>query len=533
MMAFDFLLSKEDENSLIFVTQKAFSFLKLNITKETVKELLLSHPEYPSLLSFSDILKQLQISYEAIKINEEQLLGLEGSFFAYLPKSGLVFVSSITNRTVSYVSGSKGWITESSSEFRKKWSGIVFIINTNKVIAEEGYGMKKLSSTLKSFRAPSIFIILFLLIALFGYKVGFSTLLPLLFLKIAGFFICCILTYFEINQTKASSKFCKIGTKVNCQSVLTSSASKLLGVVSMTDIGLIYYTSGLAFILFYASGSTSVSFLNLLTFIAILTLPYTFFSVYYQSFVIRKWCTLCLSIIFILWLEAVSLVFFTVKFNPGSIQARDFMAFAFLTFSVIIIWSYLKEFLVEREEWKVGKYQFFRLIRKEEVFNVLQGKSQKVNPDFLANHISIGQPDARNNLLVIINPMCMPCAKKYKEIIDLIRRNTKKFNANFLFHVGSLDVDNHDTKVSATLIELFYRLEEDDFINAVNEWFLHRDLGKINSKYQVSYSDQSLNTLEKQYEWLKSMKIKVAPMLFFNGRKVLKYYSTKELGLLV
>ncbi len=62
--------------------------LKVSVTNTTVNETLLNHPDYPSLLSISDALKQWNIETAAIKITEDKLEEIPLPFMAYINSNG-------------------------------------------------------------------------------------------------------------------------------------------------------------------------------------------------------------------------------------------------------------------------------------------------------------------------------------------------------------------------------------------------------------------------------------------------------------
>ena len=532
MVVFNLFSSEKEDRSLIAITQKAFHLLKLKVTKRTVEDSLLSHPGYPNLASFSHLLTRLQIDYQAIKINEEQLSELALPFFAHLPKYGLVFVNSIDRHTIKYITGISGRISENKQTFCKKWSGIIFTVDTGGAVSEDHYQIKAAIEKLRSYRLLICIILASLLLVLSGIKLGTNALF--LTTKVAGLTICSMLAYFDISQNAASSRFCKIGDKINCQSVLSSPAAKVLGTISMADIGLVYFATGLIVVLCHALTIVSTSYFFLLGVTALLALPYTLFSVYYQSFILKKWCTLCLSVIFLLWIEAASFLPYLSEPSLQSLQETDVIIFTSFALIVIIIWSFLKDSLTDRIALTSSKYQLQRLVRQTEIFNVLHSQTPKIDSYFHANHIRVGYPNAENNLLAIINPMCSVCAYKYADAVDLVKNYPDKVNVKFLFYTSSLDMDSLDNRISATIIELFYHVEEEDFIQAVSEWFQHRNLQKLQSKYQVNdCSKQAVKTLTNQFRWLKTTDIKVTPILFFNERKLSKQYSIRDLSTIV
>jgi hypothetical protein len=65
------------EDNTVFVLQTAIKTHNLKVTKSSVKEFLLSHPRYPSLMSLCDGLKKWNISHYPLKLSKQEILDLE------------------------------------------------------------------------------------------------------------------------------------------------------------------------------------------------------------------------------------------------------------------------------------------------------------------------------------------------------------------------------------------------------------------------------------------------------------------------
>ena len=106
----------------------AYGFLKscnIKIDKKYFAYLIKSNPFYPSLLSLTDALDELDISYLATQIGFEELAEIQFPIFSY-------FVTNDTGKFLYYTSLKK---FEESPYFRKEiWSGYVLIVPAGQVI---------------------------------------------------------------------------------------------------------------------------------------------------------------------------------------------------------------------------------------------------------------------------------------------------------------------------------------------------------------------------------------------------------------
>ena len=76
--------------------------LQVKVTASTIDSTLKNHPDYSSILSISDALKQWKVDSYTIKADKEKLHELPTPFIAHVYKQGTSFIT-ITNVTDSHV----------------------------------------------------------------------------------------------------------------------------------------------------------------------------------------------------------------------------------------------------------------------------------------------------------------------------------------------------------------------------------------------------------------------------------------------
>ena len=95
-------------------------------------------------------------------------------------------------------------------------------------------------------------------------------------------------------------QLCGGGTKTDCNHILSSKAAKINSWLGWADVGLFYYAG--SFLLLMSSHSTTA--IITLCLFNVISLPFTFYSVYYQWKVAKSWCRLCLYVQALLWVQA-------------------------------------------------------------------------------------------------------------------------------------------------------------------------------------------------------------------------------------
>ena len=90
----------------------------------------------------------------------------------------------------------------------------------------------------------------------------------------------------------------------DCGAVLTSKGGTVFSGLKLSDLSILYFM-GLS--ICWVISLPVIGQNNAVLPITLLALPITFYSVFYQYRVIKKWCTLCLGVVAILWFQGGSL----------------------------------------------------------------------------------------------------------------------------------------------------------------------------------------------------------------------------------
>ena len=129
------------------------------------------------------------------------------------------------------------------------------------------------------------------------------SLILLLLTDIAGLTVCYMLMLKTLKiKSHTADRFCGILQKHGCDTVLEKKASTFFGIFSWSEVGLAYFTIS-TLILLISPGSA-----NYLAIVNACCLPFTIWSITYQKFVIKTWCTLCVTVQCLLWCQFLCLL---------------------------------------------------------------------------------------------------------------------------------------------------------------------------------------------------------------------------------
>jgi uncharacterized membrane protein len=342
----DWYKQKNQSDHLPAVIFNLCRLLGIPITITGLRLAVKGHPDFPSLFSIVESLKRFGINSKALQGTVSDLSKDDYPSIAHLNTDKFVVLEDINTESVQLLDPSKGRTIYSLANFTKIWSGVILRVNPGQDAGETDYHIKKRKEAFAAIRKFFVIPGLILLSTII-YSYGLIDvakpfeLLILWGVKLIGLAVCFIM----FSESSIMQYFCSLGKRVNCLRVLNSPAGKIFG-VSMAELGLLYFSGGLLTMLLMLYMGDVVSILFFLALLNALTLPYTFFSIYYQRFVVKFWCLLCLSVQALFWIEFYFLSGSNFKgFNEKSWNAAPLFIIGFAIST--LIWLGLRSLLIK------------------------------------------------------------------------------------------------------------------------------------------------------------------------------------------
>ncbi|HMK17153.1 MAG TPA: vitamin K epoxide reductase family protein [Chitinophagaceae bacterium] len=495
--------------------------MKIPVSKTYIKQKLLSHPDYPSLLSITDTLTDLRIENTAVQIEKDQLHEVDIPFLAHLNGNGGDFVI-IRNRDNP---------DHQVPGFYKRWGGVIIAAEKplNWINQENNDLLNKESKTAKVF---------ILSLCIFGSFVFFSAIASFDWMKIgleliaiAGIFVSWMVVSKDLGlENKIADQVC--GKNADCNSVIHSTVGKLPFKIGWSDAGMIYFPFLLLTLLVASFTDSLVGIYPLLVLLAAMAMPITIVSIYYQRKVIKKWCRLCLITDILLWLQFFVLLPQTsnqLHYGFSKTIFIDTVLPIFLLFVIATTWLWLKALIKQNKKSEEENFASERFRRSQDIFYALLERQKKitVNPDGLG--IIIGNPEATNTITKICNPYCGPCANAHP-LIERLLEEKENLKVQILF-TSPDDDKNIMTKPTKHLMALYEKNESQLIEKALDDWY-----GADKKDYDVFAGKYILNgELERQSDKLKAMrtwciemKIEFTPTFFINGYQLPKQYTIAD-----
>ncbi len=504
--------------------------LQLNSIKIDKRELEFqfeSHPSYPSLHSITGVLNHFGIENLAIEVprNEETLNELPGSFIAHVEDDeGEHFV--LTNRTgqnIELVYNKQTKKVLSKEAFFQFWTGILVAVEKTEDFVE-----KKESNLAKN--AIYFACILGILLVIFHGNIGlFGT--AHFFIAVIGAAISVIIVQHELGvHSVVVDKFCSGNNeKTSCDDVLNSKGATIIRNVKFSDVGLVYFL-GVIISWIFTSFMTNPN-VNLLVAFSLTAIPFTFYSLIYQRFVVKKWCPLCLSILAVLWVHAASLFLYKSNGDLFQVNVGSIISITFSFIVVSLLWSFIYPKLKVEQEHKKLKIEHNRFKNNYGIFNALISRRERIDTE-INNSLEIVLGDKSKNpllkVVLVTNPLCGHCKVAHQSIEPLLKYKEKGVQIVIRFNIKN-DKANLDTKVASTLLAIYHTRTEEEIIMALNEAYSGISLTVWLERWKTEIDEKYFEEVEREKQWCHENNISFTPEILVNGRSFPQEYDRTDL----
>lgn len=253
---------------------------------------------FMTLFGLSKLLEEYNIPGRGLLLEDKsELIKLTPPFLAHT-KGGFAIVTALTPDKVTYMSQGE---TEniSTEEFEKAWDGNVYLAFPTQESKEPGYGEHRRFEILSKAKNIVLYVVAILLfLYLFisnGIYSRISTVLLTLF-DMAGLYLTYLLVQKSMKiKNKTADRVCGILEEGGCDSILELKSAKFFGLFSWSEVGFSYFSVSLLTLLIFPEWIRYLAACN------VCCLPFTCWSIWYQKFRAKRWCTLCVSVQTTLW----------------------------------------------------------------------------------------------------------------------------------------------------------------------------------------------------------------------------------------
>lgn len=257
---------------------------------------------FKSLYGLSHLLSGYSIPNKAIKFTDKaEITSLACPFLAQTRAGIFVIVLQIDKTTGMVEYDSRGEkLKVDLPDFIDAWNGVALLAFPEAGSREPEYGSHYFTDCVAAgskyaLAAAALIVIVYFFINRGLYR-HFST-ICIACLDGVGLYFSYLLMQKSLNiHTAASDRVCGVLEQGGCDSIMSLKVSKLFGVFSWSEVGFGYFSVSLAALLLFPHIWPVLALCN------VCCLPYTFWSIWYQKFKAKHWCTLCVGVQSTLWL---------------------------------------------------------------------------------------------------------------------------------------------------------------------------------------------------------------------------------------
>lgn len=507
--------------------------LGITVTQTTIFEELQKHPDSSSLLAFSDLLDKWNIPNAGYQVSVDELFETELSlpFIACIDRWEFVLVVQMDEK--NFVVSNHRWNNHSMpvEEFKNRYKGWILAFEKDESSGETDYLSKRRKEIINQFRLPfvisggfSMLIVYFLLNKNYLTTLTLNVGLLMLF-KALGLITSIFLLIQSVDANNPLiNRVCGSDRNKNCNTILSSNAAKVMNGLSWSEVGYFYFAGTLLILLFNISNDSVMRSLAILN---VLSLPYTFYSIYYQSHVAKQWCIFCCSIQALLWLECFAL--FPYLLNSNHRVDLNTLGILFIGFlAPIILWAFIKPHLISSIQLQILKPELYRYKYNKQLFQSMLRQETRYSLPPESNTIVLGNTAASNVITLVSNPFCVHCSNAHQvldELLDL--KDDVKLQLVFISRQYKIELDQKVIRHFMALRSSNGRVVK----KAISDWYKQEK--KIFESWREGYpvidQEDRNDILTEQQEWSHMANINSTPTIFINGQRLPSFYQPEDI----
>lgn len=520
------------ERDTTVVLYKLARKLSLHFSEADIIQELQLHPSYNSLLGMSEVLTSWNVPNLALKIKAEQLKELPSFFITLLVNGEFAFVTRKQDEMFLVETKSKKRLL-SFIDLTQHFTGTVLLAEANPEFLNKPTIVQRCLSYLSAHKA--VFWVLLILMGLsLNLYDNFRGTEPhlwyytLLFLKTLGLGISFLLLAQTVNGNNALVKrICTAFDKNGCSTILISDAAKVFDGLSWSEVGAFYF-GGTWLVVLLNMSNKDIGIIMLL--INLPALPYTFYSIYYQSRIAKSWCILCCAVQLLLWLELFTLL--PAMHEISELKAgKHLFLYAIEMFAPVILWLSLRDVFYGHQRSKTLSERLRKFSSNKGLFEMQLAQYPRLQLLSVDDTLNFGNINAKTTLTMVTNPYCEPCMHSH-QIIHRWLETRDDLNLQLVFAVDG--PEDYRTKVASHLLELKAQTSPEAARHAFSAWSSGRkNFKKWRERHPVSDNTGQEYRLAKHRDWCTMAGIKHTPTFFINGQLLPDIYQIEDVKYLV
>lgn len=246
-------------------------------------------------------LKEYNIDSCAYKVsNKGTLFTIPTPYLAQTTDGKILIVESI-GKTGIIANNEVGNQTLTPDEFKNICTGTVMGVYPNSHSIEPDYMAHSISQVGNRLKTPLLIVSLLTLwiyAAITGGVWKSAGGICLTIVYALGLYISYLLVLKQLNiHSHIAERVCGVIEKQGCSTVLKTKGASFFGIFHWCEVGVTYFGISLVALTLKPDWIPQLALIN------VCCLPFSLWSVWYQHYRAKAWCTLCLSVQALLWLQ--------------------------------------------------------------------------------------------------------------------------------------------------------------------------------------------------------------------------------------
>lgn len=290
--------------------------------------------DFKSLFGLSELLDSYNIPNAGWKVPVNGSIAKIKPPFLARHDNAFNVVTNVADGTVHYYGGGQ-FRTLPLSDYEKTFSGVVLTVQPTAQSVEPQYARHRILDAAS--QALNVIMVLaltgvlaYLYVSRHFYHSAAATVL--IAVDLAGLIITSMLMLKSVNvHLKVADSVCGILQEGGCDKILAMKASKFFGLFGWAEVGFGYFLVSTAALLLFPS------YIHYLALANLCCLPFTCWSIWYQKFRARHWCTLCVITQGLLWCQFLCYLTGGYENNFDLCRWQPWILLASYVFAVLIL----------------------------------------------------------------------------------------------------------------------------------------------------------------------------------------------------
>ncbi|MCM5527874.1 vitamin K epoxide reductase family protein [Parasegetibacter sp. NRK P23] len=426
-------------------TDSVLSFLShagMKVDEIEFRNQVIGHPNYPSILCFSDALTFFGILHSTLRLEKKFVLELPPEFIALIQVDGDSKLCSV-KRTDKIFQIENEKLSEET--FKKVFEEVVLIIEEDKATTK-GAG---LNWSIKRISTLLIAIVSIYLLAIGSYSASAYILIVTSSIGL----ILAIETFRQtIGKSGIVSSLCKISITSDCSSVVKSQKWKVFEILPFSDLAIVFFTAQLI-LLFYSLETPITTLISYYRAFIWLSIPISTLSIYYQWKVEKKWCTLCLSIIIILYIQTY--VFYSLSRSLSFyISIYQFLAFSLVNVLILFTWIEVKKHILASLNTEKKLRRKIKQSRSIKLFDYALKSNERAPVPITEKSIIYKSSKSKHRLTIVTSPFCGHCYQVHKDINKVYELVKEDLDIHIIFNN---DINSRQSDIARYFHQFFHK----------------------------------------------------------------------------